>query len=506
METEDAAAAWREGFDYRITIDRAASRFDPEGRLSLRGMLANLGRDAIDFSDDPRGIVRIGARTRTGLEEIHYGEEARAIPSTRVLAPGSSAPFRLRLPLRTADDAPCDVQLSLVCEGHFWFCDVGFPSLTIATDASGARDSTVQVPSLSNGSSIAAPDAASQIPVAESTDMIANTDTGSLNAYYKARLGAGATATLDDLWNCYRLLLDRVPDAGGFEQYTDSVRGGIAVRDLVDMFVASEEFAYRLSRPKTMETTRTRIGGLDLYMPTPQTAVERQTLSSGHTRPHLAGAMSSVLATNQFVVDVGAGFGEFTTLAARRVGAKGRVVALEPNPRLTRLLLANITQCGFANVDVLPFCAADGDGFVTLARRGAITIARDVSQDDLTSDADVQVVYARTLDSIIPSDQRVDVLKIALDGYDHRAMSGAKQLLSRWRPHLFGDYAPGLLHEFSGIEPQDYLKFLRGCGYDHFTAISPDYGPIEIGDDIAKLADMPARLGTASVDFYAVAR
>ncbi len=319
--------------------------------------------------------------------------------------------------------------------------------------------------------------------------------------YQEARLSGGEHASLDDLWNCYRLFLNRAPDAAGFEYFAALVRQGIPHKSLSNLFISSEEFSSRLSPSTIVEQVRAQINGMELYMPLPHTPAERHVLTTGRHKPHLAGVQSSMLIENKFIVDVGAGIGEFTTLAAHKTGPSGRVVSLEPDPKLMRLLLANITSNNLQNVDVIPFAAADGEGFLSLTKRGTILTTRDVSSDDLLSNT--SIVYARTMDSIIPPTQRVDVIKISLDGFDYRAAIGSSTILQTWKPFFLGEYAPGLLDEFSGIPPIRYLEFLKSCGYVHFTAIPQDRGPIDLGDNIGKLADMPARLGTASVDFYA---
>src|SRR5580698_8255813 len=60
-----------------------------------------------------------------------------------------------------------------------------------------------------------------------------------------SRFPRGPAATLEDVWNCYRLLLDREPDEGGFETHAEVVRNGISVDDLWRLFVSSPEYARR---------------------------------------------------------------------------------------------------------------------------------------------------------------------------------------------------------------------------------------------------------------------
>lgn len=51
-----------------------------------------------------------------------------------------------------------------------------------------------------------------------------------------------AQAWTDDVFRLYQATLDRAPDAGGFDAWTDSLSGGMAFTDAVSGFVASREF------------------------------------------------------------------------------------------------------------------------------------------------------------------------------------------------------------------------------------------------------------------------
>lgn len=328
--------------------------------------------------------------------------------------------------------------------------------------------------------------------------------TSALDAYKNVRLGLGERATLEDLWYCYRLLLNRPPDEIGFQNRAKLVQKGISVAELVTPFIASREFNNRLQRKIEPRTIRTQVDDLDLHVPAPSVTDTAQANAQPDAhKPHLRGLISSILAQGQFILDIGAGFGAFAVPAARKVGPEGRIVALEPASDLMRLLLANSMAHGAANIDVLPFAAADGEGFVSLVRRGEVLTSADIRQDDLVGGTERQIVYARTIDSIVPAVQKVDLIRISLDGFDYRALRGAVSLLTTHRPPIIGECAPKLLEEYSGVTGAAYLQFLRGCGYSHFVAIPKRSPALDLGNDIGKLAEMAGSMGVSSLDFFA---
>lgn len=318
-----------------------------------------------------------------------------------------------------------------------------------------------------------------------------------------AEINAETNATLADLWYCYRLLLNRSPDPFGSPYLIERVRAGITLRELLRFFIDCDEYAKKHLEAAHGGPARVKVNGLELYLPAPQSQEDHLTFQTGRHKPHLAGAIASILQPGFQVLDIGAGAGAFAIYAARKVAPGGRVIALEPHQEKLRLLLANMTACEVCNIEVLPFAAADGDGFVSLANSDGMTIARDVTREHLLGQDNTQLASARRLDAILHPERPVDVIKIALDGFDYRALSGASETLSRFLPHMFGEYAPALLEQFSAVDPREYFRLLERVGYTRFTAIPKDRHAIDLGRDTGALANLPAELGVPSIDFYA---
>jgi precorrin-6B methylase 2 len=59
---------------------------------------------------------------------------------------------------------------------------------------------------------------------------------------------------------------------------------------------------------------------------------------------------AKLLRKNDVVLDAGAGIGEFTVLASKKIGPGGRIIAIEPNPNDYELLQLNIKKNSCANV------------------------------------------------------------------------------------------------------------------------------------------------------------
>jgi FkbM family methyltransferase len=164
-------------------------------------------------------------------------------------------------------------------------------------------------------------------------------------------------------------------------------------------------------------------------------------LSSGEYEPASMAMLKEHLGPGKTFVDVGANFGVYSLVMAR-TGA--RVVAVEPNPESVERLRRNVMESG-ALVQIVPVAAGDKPGTMTLyVAPGFNTGETSLSDKNAGNDGPVQGKYevqVETLDTIlgawmdVPPD-RVDAIKIDVEGAELMVLRGARGILERWHPML----------------------------------------------------------------------
>ena len=132
------------------------------------------------------------------------------------------------------------------------------------------------------------------------------------------------------------------------------------------------------------------------------------------------------------VVDVGANAGVFAIDAARRVGPRGKVLAVEPNPAPLRRLIANARANGcLGTIAILGVAVAETTGRGSLLLRGSnTTTGRVVCAESGEGDVDTVTLDQLTTEHDI---ERIDIMKIDVEGGEVGVLKGGSATLTRTR-------------------------------------------------------------------------
>lgn len=141
-------------------------------------------------------------------------------------------------------------------------------------------------------------------------------------------------------------------------------------------------------------------------------------------------------------VDVGANIGVFTIPVAKRVGATGCVIAVEPSPRIATYLRYNISRNHLLNVRLQQCAAFDHEEQALsfyeapLDHFGMGALAPQFYESAI-------LIPARTLDNILAVEKLwgLDLLKVDCEGYESAVFRGGEQTLTR-------PGAPNIVFEF----------------------------------------------------------
>jgi FkbM family methyltransferase len=163
-------------------------------------------------------------------------------------------------------------------------------------------------------------------------------------------------------------------------------------------------------------------------------------LHGGHFERGELDVVSRFAAPGMTAIDVGANIGAFAALLARRVGPGGEVHAFEPFPPARARLLRTLGLNGLSNVVVNDDAVADEAGKEYLSDYGSgfdswSTLAPrdiDLPGGHLVATGRTEVAIT-TLDHYCEANgiERIDILKVDVEGAEQRVLIGAERLLER---------------------------------------------------------------------------
>ncbi|WP_328605613.1 FkbM family methyltransferase [Amycolatopsis sp. NBC_00345] len=170
------------------------------------------------------------------------------------------------------------------------------------------------------------------------------------------------------------------------------------------------------------------------------------------------------LASGAFL-DVGAHVGYHTLRLLRATPELTRVVAVEADPvnaeYLRRNVAANLPSSAAELVTVVESAAWDAPGTVHLTQ----ATAGNSGDNRVSADGPGIAVPAVRLDSLPEvTAQRIGLVKVDLQGRDHRALAGLDSVLRRDRPHVVCEFDPSAITEL-GDDPMTVLAGYRALGY-----------------------------------------
>lgn len=204
-------------------------------------------------------------------------------------------------------------------------------------------------------------------------------------------------------------------------------------------------------------------------------AISREVCFAGQYEPQETALVRSILRPGMCFVDVGANWGYFTLLAADLVGGGGRVVSLEPDPRLFPVLRENVERGGLRQVTVMQVAAAGSPGLLTLDGYDEggenFGVSRLAVGAGAAASRHAFQVRADALDAILGRQQpgAVDLMKMDIEGAEVFALAGLTESLREGRvKRLLLELHPVQIAEY-GSSASRLIEGLEGAGYRAWT-------------------------------------
>ena len=199
--------------------------------------------------------------------------------------------------------------------------------------------------------------------------------------------------------------------------------------------------------------------GHEMHLNPSDTGLSRELFLYRIHEPLTTYVLQKELRQQMIVIDIGANIGYYTLIIAKAIGSEGEVLAVEPDPVSVNFLSKNISINGYQNVKIKQIAVGDHNGSATLYRFKHANWNSLIASSD---SAEAVEVPCLTLDSLIQSRKKVDLVRMDIEGYECDVIENASWVLQELKPKLCIEIHTPIV---GADRVQNMLAILENNGY-----------------------------------------
>lgn len=178
---------------------------------------------------------------------------------------------------------------------------------------------------------------------------------------------------------------------------------------------------------------------------------------------HIARKIINELSINSVFVDVGANIGYFSLIAAKIVGPSGKVFSFEPLKRLVKQFSESADLNEFKCITIFTKAVGEQVGEAVIGTSvqnigGSSLVSYDSQQNN-------ERVIVTTLDSELSHLDKIDLIKIDVEGFEYSVLLGAAKIIQKFKPKILLEFSPSF---YKNNEGSEILKLLENFDYKIF--------------------------------------
>ena len=179
--------------------------------------------------------------------------------------------------------------------------------------------------------------------------------------------------------------------------------------------------------------------------------------------------MKKNIKKNSNCIDIGCHKGEILDLMLK-YSPEGKHYAFEPIP----YLFAELEKKFKNKAQVFPYALSDSEGtstFQFVKNAPAYSGLKRRKYDIPNPEIEEIEVKIKTLDEVIPLNEKIDFVKIDVEGAEFGVLKGAKNMLIKNKPTILFECGKGA-SDYYGTDSLDLYDFIREVGLEIFTLTS----------------------------------
>ncbi len=242
-------------------------------------------------------------------------------------------------------------------------------------------------------------------------------------------------------------------------------------------FISATHLLQRLLKPLRLRPSKI-IAGQKFYFD-PTTDIGLTLLATGHFEREAIARCGDFIRPDGIVVDVGANIGLHTVHFAD-FAKRGKVIAFEPARSTFLQLLQNVKN--LTNVIPLNIALSDTTALKPffVATDNAYSGLKDTGRNVISHQESVPCFRGDEILSALTQGERIDLVKIDVEGFEMHVLKGMREILVAHRPVIFCEIFGG---QRSNPDPQSTVQFCISLGYDALVLDGPKLMPAGAHND-----------------------
>lgn len=243
------------------------------------------------------------------------------------------------------------------------------------------------------------------------------------------------------------------------------------------LLLGSRTLVQRLLTPLGLRPSRTIAGRRFFFDPT--TDIGLELLLTGRFEQNAIAQCANFIRVDGIVVDVGANIGLHTVHFAD-FARHGKVFSLEPARSTFACLLENVKD--LPNVIPLNVALSDATGLQAfyVASDNAYSGLKDTKRKAILRQESVACFTGDEILGALTRNERIDLIKIDVEGLEMQVLRGMEQLIAAHRPVIFCEIFGG---QRSNPDPESTVRFCVSLGYDAFVLSDAQLMPAQAHTD-----------------------
>lgn len=166
-------------------------------------------------------------------------------------------------------------------------------------------------------------------------------------------------------------------------------------------------------------------------------------------------------------IDIGANVGWFSFVSAHYYNSAkgGHVYTFEPQKNIFEHIVRSIASNGYDKIiSAHRMALGDRNGEIQMVDAGLNSGGSSIVRSEITR-PDFETVPIRRFDEVAPKVERVDLIKIDIEGAEPLFLQGAREFISRHRPPIISEVSVRKLRLVSGSDAASYIRSVAEFGY-----------------------------------------